>query len=96
MKSVNIADLKNNLSLYLKEVRAGGEILVRDRNNPIARIVPLSKASAEDEELAQLAAKGKLRLGEGRIDDTFWDLPAPRISPGALRRAVDQERDETG
>jgi antitoxin (DNA-binding transcriptional repressor) of toxin-antitoxin stability system len=37
MKSVNIAELKNRLSLYLKEVRAGEEIVIRDRDLAIAR-----------------------------------------------------------
>lgn len=71
MKSVNIAELKNRLSSYLTEVKAGEEILVRDRNLPIARIVPLAQASG-DEDLLALAAQGKLRLGEGTIDDSFW------------------------
>ena len=31
MKSVNIAELKNHLSVYLNDVKAGEEILVRDR-----------------------------------------------------------------
>ena len=94
MKSVNIAELKNRLSLYLNEVRAGEEILVRDRNNPIARIVPLGRSSKEDHELAALAAKGKVKLGEGEIDDSFWDLPAPRIPAAILRRALELEREE--
>jgi hypothetical protein len=34
MKAVNIAKLKNRLSFYLNEVKAGHEVLVRDRNNP--------------------------------------------------------------
>ncbi|HKA18826.1 MAG TPA: type II toxin-antitoxin system prevent-host-death family antitoxin [Blastocatellia bacterium] len=94
MKSVNVAELKNRLSAYLSEVKAGEEILVRERNNPIARIVPLSHSSQEDHELAALAATGKLKLGEGEIEDCFWDLPAPKIPASALRRALELERDE--
>ena len=94
MKSVNIAELKNRLSAYLSEVKSGEEILVRDRNNPIAKIVPIIRSSGQDEELIALAAKGKLRMGEGEMDDSFWELPAPRISAAALRRSLDQERDE--
>ena len=36
MKSVNIAELKDRLSGYLNDVKAGEEILVRDRNQPVA------------------------------------------------------------
>ncbi|HKR14728.1 MAG TPA: type II toxin-antitoxin system prevent-host-death family antitoxin [Pyrinomonadaceae bacterium] len=94
MKSINIAELKNRLSVYLNEVKAGEEILVRDRNQPVARIVPLARSRDEDAGLLKLAAQGKLRLGDGILDESFWKLPAPRISAAALRRAVEQERDE--
>ena len=94
MKSVNIAELKNHLSVYLNEVRAGEEILVRDRNQPVARIIPLARSQDEDEELLALASQGKLRLGEGRLEKSFWQLPAPRVPAAALRRVVEQERDE--
>lgn len=94
MKTVNIAELKNRLSVYLNEVRGGEEIIIRDRNLPIARIVPLNRSSDHDDELTTLAAQGKLRLGEGVIDDSFWDLPAPRVAPELLRTALQKERDE--
>lgn len=94
MKSVNIAELKNRLSFYLNEVKAGEEILVRDRNLPIARIVPLAHAADGDAELLALAAQGKIRLGEGALDESFWELPAPRVSADALRRALEQERND--
>ncbi|HEX6045070.1 MAG TPA: type II toxin-antitoxin system prevent-host-death family antitoxin [Pyrinomonadaceae bacterium] len=93
MKSVNIAELKNRLSVYLNDVKAGEEILVRDRNQPVARIVPLARSRDEDEELLALASKGKLRLGEGILEESFWNMPAPRVPVAALRRAVEQERD---
>lgn len=94
MKSVNIAELKNGLSVYLNYVKAGEEILVRDRDQPVARIVPLTRSRDEDKELLALASQGKLRLGEGMLEESFWQMPAPRVSAAALRRAVDQERDE--
>jgi prevent-host-death family protein len=94
MKSVNITELKNHLSVYMNEVKAGEEILVRDRNRPVARIVPLARSRDEDDELLALASAGKLRLGEGVLDQSFWEMPAPRVSAAALRRAVDQERDD--
>lgn len=94
MKSVNIAELKDRLSGYLNDVKAGEEILVRDRNQPVARIVPLTRSRDEDEELLMLVSQGKLRLGEGIIEESFWRMPAPRVSAAALRRALDQERDD--
>ena len=95
MKTVNIAELKNRLSVYLNEVRAGREVVVRDRNTPIARIVPIEHSADQDDELRALAAQGKVRLAEKVMDESFWDLPAPRVSVNALRRVLDSERDET-
>ena len=95
MKTVNIAELKNRLSAYLNEVRTGHEVLVCDRHTPIARIVPIAHGADQDDELRSLAAQGKVRLAENVMDESFWDLPAPRVSPEALRRVLDRERDET-
>lgn len=94
MKSVNIAELKNQLSRYLSEVKAGTEILVRDRRLAIARIVPLARTADQDDELLTLAANGKIRPGEGAVDESFWALPAPRVSSAVLRQALERERDE--
>lgn len=41
MKYVRIAELKDRLSEHLRAVEKGGEVVVTDRNRPIARIVPL-------------------------------------------------------
>jgi len=42
MRTVNIGTLKNKLSAYLQYVRNGEEIIVRDRNKPVARIRPFT------------------------------------------------------
>lgn len=46
MQSVNIADLKNNLSRYLARVREGAELTVLDRDTPVARILPFAARTA--------------------------------------------------
>ncbi len=43
MKAVNIAKLKAHLSRYLRAVRRGQEIVVTDRNLPIAKVVPFQE-----------------------------------------------------
>ncbi len=93
MRSVNIAELKNRLSAYLNEVREGREILVRDRNRPIARIVPWSAANL-DEELGTLVTAGLLRPPEGRLPNSFWSMPAPRVSMKRIVAVVVADREE--
>jgi prevent-host-death family protein len=41
MKTVKISELKANLSAHLRRVSGGEEVVVCDRNRPIARIVPI-------------------------------------------------------
>lgn len=93
MKSVNVAELKNRLSSYLAEVRAGREILVRDRQTPVARIVPVTRDANDDDDLRRLAAEGKVRLGGRPLEEDFWRLPAPRVRGDVLKRAIERERD---
>jgi len=64
MQVVNIAELKNNLSHYLRQVRQGNEITIKDRNRVIARIVSAAPSADYDEELLELAAQGKVKLPE--------------------------------
>jgi prevent-host-death family protein len=94
MRTVNIADLKNNLSAYLERVRAGEELLVKDRNRPIARLIPLNSAENLNEEEIELAAAGLIRLPHAALSQSFWKTPAPRISLADAVDAVTSERDE--
>lgn len=94
MRTVNVADLKNGLSKYLREVRGGEEILIKDRNMPIAKIVPLAHTDDLDAEILALVAAGKLRLGKGRIPKSFWSMPAPRIPLKRIVEAVRADREE--
>jgi prevent-host-death family protein len=41
MKRVRIAELKDRLSEHLRAVERGAEVIVLDRDRPIARIVPV-------------------------------------------------------
>lgn len=84
MRSVNIAELKNRLSAYLNEVREGEEIIIRDRNRPIAKIVRLNMDDLSEEE-RKLVARGQMRPAERPLPASFWSMPAPRVS---LKRAV--------
>ncbi len=94
MRSVNIAALKNELSRYLNEVREGEELLIRDRNVPIAKIIPLRQAGELEAEELALAATGRLRLPEVSLPRSFWSMPAPRVSLRKVVSAVRAERDE--
>lgn len=44
MERVGVAELKDNLSRYLRAAESGAEVEVTDRDRPIARIVPIRMA----------------------------------------------------
>jgi prevent-host-death family protein len=92
MRSANIADLKNRLTQYLREVRAGEEIIVCDRNRPIAKIVPL--APEEDDGDAALVAAGLMRPAERRLPASFWTSRRARLSRAEVVAAVAAERED--
>ena len=50
MKRAKIAILKNNLSRYLAHVRGGGTVLVLDRDQPVARLMPVRGFGPFDQE----------------------------------------------
>jgi antitoxin (DNA-binding transcriptional repressor) of toxin-antitoxin stability system len=91
MKSVNVKELKSSLSRYLDAAKAGEEILIREGNETVARLVP---PIDYDEELTVLAAQGRIKLGEGDLDEEFWKLPVPRVKGKTAQQIIDDERNE--
>jgi prevent-host-death family protein len=75
MKYAKIGELRDRLSRYIDQVREGGEVLVLDRDRPVARLVPAGGASAapagDAERLLDLERRGLLRLGKGRYPDVL-------------------------
>lgn len=67
MRSVNIGELRDQLSGFLQAVRNGEEIVVRDRSVPVARILPFRTSEMSDRE-ARLVASGAMRMPEAEID----------------------------
>jgi prevent-host-death family protein len=99
MRSVNIAELKNKLSVYLHRVRSGEELLIRDRNTPIAKIIPLQGDDLEVDELS-LVASGQMTLPKKHFQDhRFWEIGARTARHPNLRaviqKAIGAEREET-
>ena len=65
MRRVGVAELKARLSAYLRAVRKGRDVVVMDRNQPIARIVPFE-------------SRGTLVVREPSVRyDTLGDVPLP-------------------
>lgn len=93
MRSVNVAELKNQLSKYLTFAKGGEEIVIRDRSLPVAKLVPFESEDADEEELLLVAA-GKMRLPEKAVDlRKVLKLPTGRDHGRAVTEALIEERE---
>jgi prevent-host-death family protein len=86
--TVGIAELRQNLSVYLRRVANGERLLVTDHNRPVAELGPPSRGGAD---LDRLVAEGRVSRPIRR------GLPPPLRMDGdpyALSRALDEIRGE--
>ena len=94
MQTVNIAELKSNLSAFLEQVRNGEELIIKDRNQPIARILPLAAGEDLDAEEEALIGAGLMSPPLEAKSDEFLKLPAPEVSSKVIRKIIRSERNE--
>jgi len=85
-KTVGVAELRQNLSLYLRRVGKGERLVVTDRNRPVAELGPAASTGANLDRL----------IAEGRVSRPVRSgLPEPLDmtgDPRALSRALDDIR----
>jgi prevent-host-death family protein len=94
MKSVGLRELKNRLSEYVRQVRSGESVLVTDRGEVVAELLPVGQAPDErgvPSGLMALARRGQMTLGASN-DATLY----PKLSPLLKRHRgavlLDEER----
>lgn len=96
MKYAKIGELRDGLSRFIDQVRDGGEVLVLDRDRPVARLVPAGTAQAapggDAERLLDLERRGVLRLGKGRYPAVL-KRTKPAVVRGSVRSDLRKERE---
>jgi prevent-host-death family protein len=92
MRTVKIADLKAHLSAHLQRVRGGEEVLVCDRDKPVARIVPCDLRGSPERE-RQLVARGAIRPPLKKRSAAAWPKPPGNVSDEAMERVWREERE---
>jgi prevent-host-death family protein len=93
MKTAAVSELKARLSEYLNRVKAGEEVLVTDRGNPVARLLPIANAISGREAMGRMEKRGLIRLGSGKLPKDFWAMPKAKDSQGLVLRALLEERE---
>ena len=87
-RTIGVAELRQNLSVYLRRVASGERLLVTDRNRPVAELGPPPSTGAA---LDRLIAAGRVGRPVRR------GLPEPLQMDGdvyALSRALNEIRGE--
>ena len=93
MRTVNISDLKARLSAHIQLVKDGEEVLVCDRNRPVARIVPCRLTDHSEQE-QRLVARGVLTLPlKKRAASVSWPAPPGNVSDEVMEQVQQEERE---
>lgn len=90
---VGVRELRQNLSVYLRRVRAGESFEVTEHGHPVARLTPRPPGSLSP--LERLLADGRATPAAGDLLDLGPPLEAPPGSPrpsDILTRMRDEER----
>jgi prevent-host-death family protein len=85
--TVGIAELRQNLSKYLRRVEAGERLVVTDRNKPVAELGPPPTTGSA---LDRLIAEGKVRPPKSRRG--FPEPLKMGSDPEAATRALEEVR----
>jgi prevent-host-death family protein len=92
MKTVNVSKLKAHLSAYLQTAQRGEEVLVCDREHPVARIVPCDLADHVTQQ-QRLVARGILAPPrKQRPLSTSWPTPPGNIPDKVMKQVWRRER----
>jgi len=90
-----VAELKAGLSRYLERVKAGHEVLVTDRGQPVAKLVPITAEARRGSRRERLVRDGLLLPGRGRVRASLLKPPAGSAAQGrAVLDALLEERRE--
>ena len=93
MRTVNIGDLKARLSAHIRLVRDGEEVIVCDRNNPVARLVPCHVQDLSKQE-KRLVARGVLTPSlKKRRSPCSWPHPPGNVSDEVMEQLWRDERE---
>jgi prevent-host-death family protein len=81
MRTVSAADANRHFSKILREVKAGGTVVITSHGEPVARIEPVSEVGSDEERrqeawralLDRLKGQPALNLGRFNRDELYED-----------------------
>ena len=92
--TVGIKELKNRLTHYLRQTRLGEEIIITDRNRPIAviqRIESVEEPVSVETRLAKMAAEGLLTLPTRKLARR---MPTVKVKGASMSQTIIEGRED--
>ena len=86
---VGVRELRQNLSRYLDRVKRGEELVVTERGEQVARLIP-----STSDAYARLAATFGATVPTARLDQVVERLPGPGAAPGTTDAFLAESRRE--
>ena len=95
MRTAKISELKAKLSAHIEFVKNGEEVLIFDRNTPVARLVPAGPVENQETRRRRLIASGFLTPAKmPRTEGQEWpDPPGPMVPQEIVDQMWREERD---
>jgi prevent-host-death family protein len=92
-ESVGVRELRQNLSVYLRRVRAGERLIVTERNVPVAELTPLGE---NEDWYERMVRDGRLIPARrpGGLQAMPPPLPMDPAHPYAGTQALVEQREE--
>jgi prevent-host-death family protein len=94
VKTASVSTLKASLSEYLRQVKAGEEVLVTEHGRAVAKLTPARASEVLPEDLREMEKQGLVKRAGQKLPKGFWDLPRPKDPKGLVLKAVVREREE--
>jgi prevent-host-death family protein len=92
-RTATVVDLKARLSEHLRLVKAGHEVVITERNVPVARLVPLDDGERKSTRRLRLTRAGALKPGRGRLPAALKRAPTGPGDGASVVEALIAERD---
>ena len=92
-RTATVVNLKARLSEHLRLVKAGHEVVITERNVPVARLVPLDDRERQSTRRLRLTRAGMLTPGSGRLPAALKRPPSGAHDDASVVDALLSERD---
>jgi prevent-host-death family protein len=93
VKRVNISDLKAKLSAHIQRVRRGEEVVICDRNTPVARIIPCRVENYSEQERILISRGALTPPVKNRRSPDSWPEPPGNVSDKVTEQLWREERE---